>query len=179
MDQSITENAAKPSHVAPLNRPKIFSHGTLECKSLAASRPFYEEFLGLECVRHAKKAMMIRKGGYFGLVCLEKGARVRPVGVGNHWGMDLATKEEVDRARELALEHKEKYGIQKVMRITEMHGTYGFYFQDLDGNWWEFQYVGEGQENGTGRYDKHYARGDVVDMSVDTSMEEAEPDPEE
>ena len=32
---------------------------------------------------------------------------------------------------------------------------------------------------GTGRYDKHYARGDVVDMSVDTSMEEPEPDPEE
>ena len=178
MDDATIERSAKP-RVAPLNRPKIFSHGTLECKCLAESRPFYEEFLGLDCVRHAKKAMMIRKGGYFGLVCLEKGKNVRPVGVGNHWGIDLATKEEVDRARELALQYKEKYGIQKVMRITEMHGTYGFYFQDRDGNWWEFQYVGEGQENGTGRYDKHFARGDVVDMSVDTSNEPAEPDPEE
>jgi len=178
MNQSISEKSVKP-RVTPLNRPKIFSHGTLECKNLADSRPFYEEFLGLECVRHATKAMMIRKGGYFGLVCLEKGKNVRPVGVGNHWGIDLATKEEVDRARELALQYKEKYGIQKVMRITEMHGTYAFYFQDRDGNWWEFQYVGDGQETGAGRYDKHYARGDVVDMSVDTSMEEPEPDPEE
>ncbi len=149
-------------HVAPLNRPRIFSHGTLECRSLSESRPFYEEFLGLDCVRHAKKAMMLRKGGYFGLVCLEKGKNVRPVGVGNHWGMDLGSREEVDRARELAIEHKEKYGIQKVMRITDMHGTYGFYFQDRDGNWWEFQYTGDGQERGEGRYDKHFARGDIA-----------------
>src|ERR1700749_5045131 len=93
--------AGKPK-VEPLNKPKLFSHGTLECRNLAASRPFYEEFLGLDCVRHAKKAMMLRKGLYFDLVCLEKGERVRPVGVGNHWGIDLATKEEVDRAHELA-----------------------------------------------------------------------------
>jgi len=154
--------ASKPA--ARLNQPMIFSHGTLECRSLADSRPFYEEFLGLDCVRHADKAMMLRKGGYFGLVCLEKGKNVRPVGVGNHWGLDLATREEVDRAHALALEHKERYGIQKVMRITDMHGTYAFYFQDRDGNWWEFQYTGSGQDRGEGRYDKHFARGDVVPM---------------
>ena len=161
MATATTERSAT-ERTAPLNRPKIFSHGTLECRSLTESRPFYEEFLGLDCVRHAKKAMMLRKGGYFGLVCLEKGKNVRPVGVGNHWGLDLASREEVDRAHQLAVEHKEKYGIQKVMKITDMHGTYGFYFQDRDGNWWEFQYTGEGQERGEGRYDKHYARGDIA-----------------
>lgn len=161
MTTTVAEHGAQ-KYVAPLNRPRIFSHGTLECRSLSESRPFYEEFLGLDCVRHAKKAMMLRKGGYFGLVCLEKGKNVRPVGVGNHWGMDLGSREEVDRARELAIEHKEKYGIQKVMRITDMHGTYGFYFQDRDGNWWEFQYTGDGQERGEGRYDKHFARGDIA-----------------
>ena len=161
MATATTEHAAT-NRLAPLNRPKIFSHGTLECKSLTESRPFYEEFLGLDCVHHSKKAMMLRKGGYFGLVCLEKGKNVRPVGVGNHWGLDLASREEVDRAHQLAIEHKERYGIQKVMKITDMHGTYGFYFQDRDGNWWEFQYTGEGQERGEGRYDKHFARGDVV-----------------
>jgi catechol 2,3-dioxygenase-like lactoylglutathione lyase family enzyme len=161
MATETTEKAAT-RHVPPLNRPKIFSHGTLECRSLAESRPFYEEFLGLDCVRHAKKAMMLRKGGYFGLVCLEKGKNVKPVGVGNHWGLDLASRDEVDRAHDLAVAHKEKYAIQKVMKITDMHGTYGFYFQDRDGNWWEFQYTGEGQDRGEGRYDKHFARGDVA-----------------
>jgi catechol 2,3-dioxygenase-like lactoylglutathione lyase family enzyme len=153
-----------PRHVERLNHPKMFSHGTLECKSLAASRPFYEEFLGLECVRHNEVSMMLRKGQYWALVCLEVGDKVRPLGVRNHWGIDLATKEEVDRAHALAQEHREKYGLQKIMRITAMHGTYGFYFQDRDGNWWEFQYAGEGQGMGAGRYDKHFARGDVVPM---------------
>jgi catechol 2,3-dioxygenase-like lactoylglutathione lyase family enzyme len=157
-----TPGQPAPQRATPLNRPKIFSHGTLECRSLAESRPFYEEFLGLDCVRHAQKAMMLRKGGYFGLVCLEKGKHVKPVGVSNHWGLDLASRDEVDRAHDLAIAHKEKYGIQKVMKITDMHGTYGFYFQDRDGNWWEFQYTGDGQERGEGRYDKHFARGDVA-----------------
>lgn len=159
---TVTTEQPMTQRAAPLNRPKIFSHGTLECRSLAVSRPFYEEFLGLDCVRHAEKAMMLRKGGYFGLVCLEKGKNVKPVGVGNHWGLDLASREEVDRAHDLAIAHKERYGIQKVMKITDMHGTYGFYFQDRDGNWWEFQYTGDGQERGEGRYDKHFARGDVA-----------------
>ncbi len=149
---------------APHNNPKIFSHGTLECRDLAASRRFYEEFLGLDCVRHAPIAMLLRKGGYWGLVCLEVGDKVKPVSVRNHWGLDMESEAEVDRARELAVEHKDDYGIQKIYKITAMHGTYGFYLQDLDGNWWEFQYAGDGQERGEGRYEAHFERGDVVPM---------------
>jgi catechol 2,3-dioxygenase-like lactoylglutathione lyase family enzyme len=148
--------------VERLNRPRMISHGTLECRSFAQSRPFYEEFLGLDCVHHARRAMMLRKGGYWAIVCLEVGEHVRTLKVGNHWGIDLESRADVDRAHALALEHKEKYGLQKVMKITDMHGTYGFYFLDRDGNWWEFQYAGEGQGAGNGRYDQHYAKGDLA-----------------
>src|SRR5271170_7665781 len=96
--------------VRPLNRPRMITHGTLECRSLAASRPFYEEFLGLECVHHAPRAMMLRKGGYWAIVCLEAGDRVRTLKVGNHWGIDMETRADVDRAHRLALEHKARYG---------------------------------------------------------------------
>ncbi len=162
----MTEHAAaKPATArtpgVPLNHPKIFSHGTLECRSLRESRPFYEEFLGLETVQHSRVSMLLRKGQYWSLVCLEVGDKVRPLGVRNHWGLDLSTREDVERAHALALEHQQTYGIQKVMRLTEIHGTYGFYFQDRDGNWWEFQYAGDGQERGEGRNDKNFARGDV------------------
>jgi len=59
-----------------------------------ASRPFYEEFLGLDVVRHGPRSMLLRSGGYWAVVCLEVGAgRVRPVGVHNHWGIDLESKE--------------------------------------------------------------------------------------
>jgi catechol 2,3-dioxygenase-like lactoylglutathione lyase family enzyme len=155
---------AKRRKVEPLNKPVMFSHGTLECKSLAESRPFYEEFLGLDVVRHGKISMLLRCGGYWGLVCLEAGEKRAKVGVRNHWGIDLESRDAVDRAQELAWQHKDRYGIQKIMKPTEMHGTYGFYLQDRDGNWWEFQYAGEGQREGRGRFDKHFEHGDIIEM---------------
>lgn len=41
-------------------QPLLLSHGTLMSRNLANSRRFYEEFLGLEVVRHARPAMMLR-----------------------------------------------------------------------------------------------------------------------
>lgn len=145
-----------------LNRPVMLSHGTITCRNLAASRRFYEEFLGLDCVRHVERGLLLRKGGYCAIVCLEVGDHVKPVDRQHHWGIDLASREEVDRALALAHEHQEKYGIQKISRITEHHGDYSFYFKDLDGNYWEFQYAGAGQGSGEGRYDKFFAQGDVA-----------------
>jgi catechol 2,3-dioxygenase-like lactoylglutathione lyase family enzyme len=145
-----------------MNRPVMLSHGTITCRNLAASRRFYEEFLGLECVRHVERGLLLRKGGYCSIVCLEVGDHVKPVDRQHHWGIDLASREDVDRALALAHEHKEKYGIQRISRITERHGDYSFYFTDLDGNYWEFQYAGTGQGTGEGRYDEMFARGDVA-----------------
>lgn len=160
-----SEGADEASHtgaVLPMNRPVILSHGTMTCRDLAASRRFYEEFLGLDCVRHIERGLLLRKGGYCSIVCLEVGDHVKPVDRQHHWGIDLASREAVDRALALAHEHKEKYGIQRISRITERHGDYSFYFTDLDGNYWEFQYAGTGQGTGAGRYDEMFARGDVA-----------------
>jgi len=160
----MSDTAVAAVKIAPLNEPRILSHGTLECRDLAASRRFYEEFLGLECVRHSRRSMKIRKNGYWCIVCLERGDHVKPLRVGNHWGLDMDSRAAVERAHALAVEHKERYGIQKITKITDDTDTYQFYFMDLDGNWWEFQYAGEGQLEGAGRNDTHFSRGDVVPM---------------
>lgn len=162
--QSPVADATTASRIQPLNHPIILSHGTLECRNLANSRRFYEEFLGLECVRHSKRSLKIRKGGYWAIVCLERGDHVQPLRIGNHWGLDLDSREAVQRAHALATEHKEKYGIQKITKVTDDTDTYQFYFQDLDGNWWEFQHAGAGQLERHGRNDFHFERGDVVPM---------------
>lgn len=137
-----------------------FSHGTLECHDLAASRRFYEEFLGLECVRHGKPpAILVRKGGSWVLVAVQVGDRVHPQHVLNHWGVDVPSKEEVDRAYQLALQYQDTYGLKKIMPPTTQHGAYSFYLEDRDSNWWEIQYVEEGS------HDKMFERGDVVPAS--------------
>jgi catechol 2,3-dioxygenase-like lactoylglutathione lyase family enzyme len=151
--------------VAPLNKPVMLSHGTITCKSLAASRRFYEEFLGLDVVQHTERGVLLRKGGYCVIVCLEVGEHVKPVDRQHHWGIDLASREEVDRALALAHELKDQYNIHQISRITDHHGGYSFYFRDLDDNYWEFQFVGGGQESGNGRYDQFFARGDVSEKN--------------
>jgi len=125
-------------------QPYCLSHGTLECYSLPASRKFYEEFLGLECVRHGKPAMVIRLGMRFHVVCVEVGDQIHPVNVLNHWGVDVATREQVDAAHRDALAFRDKFKIRQVLKPQEMHGVYSFYMEDLDHNWWEIQHYQNG-----------------------------------
>ena len=125
-------------------KPYCLSHGTLECADLAASRRFYEEFLGLECVRHVKPAMVFRLGMRFHVVCVEVGDQVHPVNLLNHWGVDVDSQEAVDAAHAAALANREKYGIRQVLPVQNMHGVYSFYMEDLDHNWWEIQYYANG-----------------------------------
>jgi catechol 2,3-dioxygenase-like lactoylglutathione lyase family enzyme len=135
----IVDAAFEPANRNSVVKPYVLSHGTLECYDLRASRRFYEEFLGLECVRHAKPAMAVRCGLKFHIVCVEVGSAVRPCGVLNHWGLDVESRQEVDRVHRMAKEHKDKYGIRQVLDVVDQHGVYSFYMEDLDHNWWEIQ----------------------------------------
>src|SRR5258708_8900644 len=108
-------------------KPFVMSHGTMECYSLKESRKFYEEFLGLECVRHAKPAIVVRLGLKFHIVAVEVGEAVHPVNVLNHWGMDVNSHAEVDDAYHKALKFKDKYKIRHVPQPGMQHGVYSFY----------------------------------------------------
>jgi catechol 2,3-dioxygenase-like lactoylglutathione lyase family enzyme len=129
---------------ASLMKAAFLSHGTIECRDLTKSRAFYEEFVGLECVQHAKRSMAVRCGLKFHLICLEVGESVYPMKLHNHWGLDLRTREDVDQAQKIALGAKEKYEIREVTEPMEVHGVYSFYVQDRDSNWWEFQHYEAG-----------------------------------
>jgi catechol 2,3-dioxygenase-like lactoylglutathione lyase family enzyme len=140
-------------------KPKLLSHGTLMSKDLAATRRFYEEFLGLEVVRHGRPAMMFRLRSGMYVVCVCIGEKVPNQHVLTHWGLNVDTREEVDHAHAEAIRLKDQYGIQKIQQVRERHGAYGFYFQDLDNNWWEIQHEPR-------TVDAFFEAGDVVDRSV-------------
>ncbi|MBB3259864.1 catechol 2,3-dioxygenase-like lactoylglutathione lyase family enzyme [Paraburkholderia bannensis] len=130
-------DATKPSIV----KPYALGHGTLECRNLNESRRFYEEFLGLECVRHAMPAMAIRFGhNKFHIFCVEVGDDLHPTNLLNHWGIDVSSREEVDAAHDAAKSQQSDYGIRQVTDVVLQHGVYSFYIEDLDHNWWEIQH---------------------------------------
>ena len=140
-------------------QPKLLSHGTLMCRNMAQSRRFYEEFLGLEVVRHAEPAMMLRLRSGMYVVCVCRGEHLPNQHVLTHWGLNLASREEVEHAYADAHRLKERYGIRKITKIKDQHGAYAFYLQDLDNNWWEIQYEAR-------TIDAFFSRGDLFDMSV-------------
>ncbi len=121
-------------------RGEYLSHGTMECYDLRNSRRFYEEFLGLECVRHVRTAMALRCGLRFHIICLEVGQTLKPVSQKNHWGIDVGSAEEVERIQKAATEMKDHYELRTVTNCVKQHGVYSFYIEDMDHNWWEIQY---------------------------------------
>lgn len=144
----------------PLNQPLAISHGTLECFDIQASRRFYEEFLGLQAVRTSEVSMNIRVDSSVLIVVIQVGEQHEPNRVLHHYGLDLSSREAVDEAYETTHKEKDRYAIRNITQPRDQHGVYSFYLEDLDSNWWEFQYM-YGPS-----YDEVYAQGDLTGAGV-------------
>ena len=78
----------------------------------------------------------------------------------------MYTHDDVDAAYRTACAEKDAYGIRKITRPVEQHGTYSFYVIDADGNWWEiltnppggYSYVFELNESDAGWRDQGQGR---------------------
>ena len=158
---------------ASVVNPEYLSHGTLECYSFARSRPFYEEFLGFQCVRHSRASMAIRCGMRFHIVCLEVGDQLHPACIDNHWGIDVSSAEEVDRIWRAAHALKDKYGLREIREPVKQHGIYGFYMEDFDHNWWEFQYYDGTQHDDMFDFGDRYHGSALSDAGARVAGEES------
>lgn len=152
----------------PAVKPIRFVKGNMVSTDLAAARRFYEDMLGLECVQTAKDTMLVRDRGaqgegrragehYWVIEVREVEQVSHPQRVLHHWGLDLAAKEDVDRVHQRLEHHREAYGIRTLYKPQFQHGSYAFYLQDRDFNWWEFQFVPPSRSRRN-----LIARGDVV-----------------
>jgi catechol 2,3-dioxygenase-like lactoylglutathione lyase family enzyme len=120
----------------PALKLKFLSHGTLEAVDLDKTRQFYEEFLGLDVVRTSPISLMIKLGGD-NTIAVVKSKKRNEMPLLAHNGLDVGTREEVDQAYDVVMRDKDKWGITKVTKPIDQHGTRSFYFLDLDSNWWE------------------------------------------
>ncbi len=127
---------ASDTNKEPRLKLKFLSHGTLESKDLEKTREFYRDFLGLQVVQTSKISLMIRLGGEHTYAVVHN-ARKEPMPRRNHNGLDVETRADVDSCYQVVQAEKEKWGIGKCTKPADHHGTYSFYFSDLDDNWWE------------------------------------------
>lgn len=119
--------------------PAYLSHGTLDIQDLDASCRFYTEFLGVDVRYPSSRSMWILKNEQkLFLVCVKTGDKLRPQTEDNRWVLDFAAADDVAKGRDLAVKHKDAYGIREVTDVVETGGHVSFRLQDLDHNWWEF-----------------------------------------
>lgn len=120
----------------PVLKLNFLSHGTLESRDLEKARAFYTEFLGLEVVRTSPISLLIRLGGPNTIAVVQQ-ANKGEMQLLNHNGIDVETEAEVDAAHAKVVEHADRYNITKISKPKVQHGTYSFYFWDMDDNAWE------------------------------------------
>jgi len=170
MPNAATARPADASRPQPALKLRFLSHGTLDSADLDRSRAFYEEFLGLEVIRTSPVSLMIRLGGDNTIAVVRNPKKSTEMPMLNHNGLDVATQEEVDEAYRVVMEQKDKWQISQITKPSLQHGTYSFFFRDLDCNWWEiltnphggYSWLFEkGDLEGKGHMDKGFARPGV------------------
>ncbi|NQV56048.1 MAG: VOC family protein, partial [Rhodospirillales bacterium] len=137
MDDIVSKKSASEGTAnKPLLDLQFLSHGTVECENLDETRRFYEDVLGMECIQTSARSMMMRLNSSTTIAAVAGGGGTSG-GLYNHFGFDVATREEVDAAYKKVAPVQEEYKIKKVTKPVFQHGTYSFYIVDLDDNWWE------------------------------------------
>lgn len=139
----------------PALKLNFISHGTLEVRDVDRSRQFYEEFLGFETVKTSKVSVWVRLGGehvYVAVKAPPGDKAVMPFLY--HNGIDVGSDEEVDEAYEIVMRDAEKWDLHDITKPMEQHGSYSFYFRDMDENFWEIL------SNPKGGYAWMFERGD-------------------
>ncbi len=144
-----------PSRTESALKLNFYSHATLECRDIARTRQFFEEFLGFETVQMADVSFWARLGGEQIIVVVKSPAKNKEsMPFLNHNGLDVGTEADVDAAYEVIKRDAEKWGLHKITKPVIQHGTYCFYFWDLDDNAWEIL------ANPKGGYSWGFALGD-------------------
>ena len=147
-----TRRSSKPASL----KLNFYSHATLECRDIAFTRQFFEEFFGFETVQLADASFWARLGGDQVIVVVQGPRKTTEKAMQflNHNGLDVSTEAEVDAAHEVVTREAETWGLKKISKPAIQHGTYCFYFWDTDGNAWEIL------ANPPGGYAWGFERGD-------------------
>ena len=143
-----------PSAASPVrSRPKtpaitgaVLARGTLLTLDLERLSSFASECLGLETVKLSDDRIALRdtraldgETPFWVLDARKVAAIEHPQTMLNHWGVTVESFAEVDAAFEKISAVQEKYGLKRLQRPRNQHGSYSFYIADADSNWWEIE----------------------------------------
>ena len=121
-------------------KPTGLVHGHTEVRFLDYSLPVLTRVLALELIdRRDHQAVLKHPNTGWKLIVHEGGANVKDKPERTHYGVRVSNNQEVDRAYQYLLAHKEELKLSKVVKRKERAGSYSMFFVEPGGNYWEIE----------------------------------------
>jgi catechol 2,3-dioxygenase-like lactoylglutathione lyase family enzyme len=121
-------------------RPIALSATHMECRDLRESMAVLTDLLAFEKIAEKPgEAILKHPNTHWLLVVHEAGPDAPTKQMHNHWGVRVATMEEVDRAYEYLNAHKAEYKLGHIGKPLWNHGSYSCYFVEPGTNGWEIE----------------------------------------
>ena len=116
----------------------FMTHGTTDLVSIAVSRPFYEEVLGLRSVHHVNVATFTAGGGDFAIVGVQAGKLTAHQEPTNRWVLLVEDEAALEAMRDRAIGARDHFGILGIGAIEDSEdGGRSFLLRSPDDNWFE------------------------------------------
>jgi catechol 2,3-dioxygenase-like lactoylglutathione lyase family enzyme len=121
-------------------QPNGLVHGHSECRYLDETLPVLTKVLALDIVEQRDREAVLRHPNTgWKLIVHEGGAAAKDKPERNHYGIRVATNNEVDNAYHYLLANKQALGLKKVVKRKERAGSYSMFFVEPGGNYWEIE----------------------------------------
>lgn len=132
-------------------KPVGLVHGHYECRSLEQSVPILEELLALEVVSHRNGQLIIKHPNTDWLLFLHERPEAPNKPHYHHYGVRVATDQEVDNAYEYLQKRKNELGL-KIVPPETRRIAHSVHFVEPGGNYWEIEsYEGGAKKHGLGK----------------------------
>jgi hypothetical protein len=140
-------------------KPVGLVNGHYECRSFEETIPILTDILALEVVGRTNEAVTLKHPNTdWSIVVHEGGAEAPDKPLRNHYGVRVATNQEVDRAYEY-LEKKKKEFRLKIIKPKAYHNAYSVHFYEPGGNFWEIESYENAVKLGMGKTtDPHWTK---------------------
>ena len=113
--------------------------GHYECRSLTETIPVLTNFLALEVVAESEGRAIVKHPNTDWLLVVQAAGSSAPDKPRmNHYGVRVATDQEIENAYEYLQKMKKDFRL-KVDRIRDNHHAHSVHFVEPGGNWWEIE----------------------------------------
>jgi catechol 2,3-dioxygenase-like lactoylglutathione lyase family enzyme len=121
-------------------KPMGLTHGHYECRRFDDTIPILKDLLAFEVVKEGGETMTMKhpNTGWL-LVVHESGPDAPDKPRLNHYGVRVATNQEVDAAREYLLSKQSEYKLIEVDKLQNWHLAHSVHFVEPGGNTWEIE----------------------------------------